>query len=176
MLCILPDAAGRAQIEREATHQIPSYLNDLCVINTNTNTKGANPMSANVYTKRFNRWWTKVNASHKKYDEISNWLMYAKKTVSTRCDQDQQKLVYTISNRFHRSTYKRLTKANAYKIYAIINKKQLAFRQEKARVHEMLDRLKDVSGAIKTPVARKNVLVKKNIHRKLVSRGNSNNV
>lgn len=133
-------------------------------------------MSTNVYTKRFNRWWTKVNASRKKYDEISNWLLYAKKTVSTRCDQDQQKLVYTISNRFHRSTYKRLTKANAWKIYVIVNKKQLAFRAEKARVHEMLDRLKDVGGAIKTPIGRKNVLVQKKIHRKLVSRGHINNV
>lgn len=128
----------------------------------------------NVYTKRFNRWWTKVNASHKTYDEISNWLLYAKKTVSTRCDQDQQKLVYTISNRFHRSTYKRLTKANAWKIYVIVNKKQLAFRAEKARVHEMLDRLKDTTGLTRIPVARKNVLVQKKIHRKLVSKGNTN--
>lgn len=127
-----------------------------------------------VYTKRFNRWWIRVNSSHKTYDELSNWLMYAKKTVATRCDQDQQRLVYTISNRFHRSRYKRLSKANAWKIYMIVNKKQMAFREEKKRVYAMLDSLKNIDGVTRIPPKRKNVLVQKRISRKLISKGKPN--
>ena len=61
--------------------------------------------------------------------------------MSLRGDHDQQKIVYTITNRYRRSEYKRLSTANAWKVFKMVNHKQENFRREKAKIYRLLNQL-----------------------------------
>lgn len=111
------------------------------------------------YTRAFNIHWDKIKGSP---EELYNFLNYAGKTVAIRGDIDQQKVVFTIRNRFNNSKYKKLTKSNAWKVYSIVNKQQQNFRKEKERIYKLLNQLEHQA-------KRPNVVVKKTIKRRLIS-------
>lgn len=101
-----------------------------------------------AYTGKFNLWWRGIN-SHpepKRTEIIENWLKYACKTVAIRCDSDQQRVVYTIANRYRNSTYKRLTRKNARRVFAIINSKQQAHRRQLQEIRDLKARLERYEG------------------------------
>lgn len=116
-------------------------------------------MAKTTYTKAFRIYWDKIKYNPK---EIYNFLNYAGKTVAIRGDIDQQKLVYTVRNRFNNSKHKKITKTNAWRVYAIVNQQQQNFRKEKAQIHKLLNRLEHQAN-------RPNVVVKKTIKRKLIN-------
>jgi hypothetical protein len=81
--------------------------------------------------KRFRKWWKYVS-THKqaeKREVILKWLRFACKTVATRGDIDQQRIVYTINTRAKNSLYP-LARYQARRVFDIVNKKQIKFKQE----------------------------------------------
>lgn len=92
-------------------------------------------------SRRFKHWWKFMKAKDNSKEEIEKWLKYACKTMSMRGDQDQQKIVYTITNRYRRSEYKKLSSSNAWKVYKLVNHKQENFKREKAKIHRLLNQL-----------------------------------
>lgn len=100
--------------------------------------------------------------------EIENWLRYACKTMSMRGDQDQQKIVYTITNRYRNSEYKRLSSSNAWKVFKLVNHKQENFKREKARIHRLLNQLEQQTN-------KPNVVIKKTRTRTINRMGSNNN-
>lgn len=93
---------------------------------------------------KFPKWWKTIkNKSKEEQTEIfSNWLRFACKTVSLRGDANEQALVYTVSNRFHKSTWKHLSKANAQKVFRIVNNKQGAHKRAMAEIKELKQQVK----------------------------------
>lgn len=116
----------------------------------------------NRYTRRFNDWWEKTKQSTDTKTELYNFLNYAGKTVAIRGDIDQQKLVYTIRNRFNNSQYKTLSKANAFRVYSIVDQQQQNFRKEKAKIYRLLNQLEHQAD-------RPNVVVKRTVRRRLIN-------
>ncbi len=92
-------------------------------------------------SRRFKIWWKYMKSKENSAEEIENWLKFACKTMAMRGDQDQQRVVYTIATRFRRSTYKRLSSTNAWKVYKMVNHKQENFKREKAKIHRLLNQL-----------------------------------
>lgn len=84
-------------------------------------------------TRKFKKWWQRMLAldAERRAHEMERWLYYAGKTAAFRGDQNQQRVIYTIHNRFKNSTYKHLTKANAWRVWAIVNQKQTVYRRVK---------------------------------------------
>ena len=75
--------------------------------------------------KTFSRWWASMNKASREKQNINfhKWLKFACITVAHRGNQDQQRVVYTIFNRYDRSEHRRITKRNAQRVYKIINTK-----------------------------------------------------
>jgi len=105
-------------------------------------------------SRKFKLWFKNIKARPNSTQEIENWLKFACKTMSLRGDQDQQKIVYTITNRYRKSTYKKLSTANAWKVFKMVNHKQENFKREKAKIHTLLSRLEQQT-------ARPNIVIKK---------------
>lgn len=116
-------------------------------------------MNTKKYTRAFEKLWLQIKSDQQ---EIYNYLNYAGKTVAIRGDIDQQKVVFTIRNRFNNSKYKQITKANAWIVFQIVNKQQQNFRKEKERIYRLLNQLEHQA-------KRPNVVVKKTIKRRLIS-------
>ena len=59
-------------------------------------------------TRKFRRWWRgiKKHPLTKQQEILSNWLKFACKTAAIRCDQNQQKVIYTTYNRYEKSQLK----------------------------------------------------------------------
>ncbi len=108
-----------------------------------------------------------MKAKENSKEEILNWLKYACKTMSMRGDQDQQKIVYTITNRYRRSEYKKLSSANAWKVFKMVNHKQENFRREKQKIHRLLNQLEQQTN-------KPNVVIKKTRTRTINRVGGSN--
>ena len=83
-------------------------------------------------TKRFKKWWMGLqrHPAERRQDIIGKWLFYACKTVAIRGNQDQQKVVYTINNRYRNSDYKRMSRADALRVFLIVNQKQEEHRRQ----------------------------------------------
>lgn len=72
---------------------------------------------------RFSRWWRniqKMEPSERKH-KIQNWLNYATRTAAYGLGQDEQRVIYTIRDRYAKSTYKRLSTRNARKVFFLVN-------------------------------------------------------
>jgi hypothetical protein len=84
-------------------------------------------------TRKFKKWWKRILSlsAEERALQMERWLYYAGKTAAFRGDQNQQRVIYTIHGRFKNSTYKRLTKANAWRVWSIINQKQTVYRRIK---------------------------------------------
>ena len=63
-------------------------------------------------------------------------MKYACKTVATRGDLDQQRVVYTINTRFKNSEYD-MPKYNARRVYNIVTKKQLKYKEEQEHLRRL---------------------------------------
>lgn len=74
---------------------------------------------------KFKTWWNGMNkaSGQTKIDNFHKWLSLACRTVALRGDQNQQRVVYTITNRFRNSEYKKLSRENALRVYRIVNTK-----------------------------------------------------
>lgn len=92
-------------------------------------------------SRRFKSWWRYMKTRDNSKYEIEQWLRFACKTMSLRGDQDQQKIVYTITNRFRRSEYKKLSTQNAWKVFKMVNHKQVNFKREKEKIYRLLNQL-----------------------------------
>lgn len=119
-----------------------------------------------AYTKRFNKWWKYSQAHQDKTKIVDDWLRFASKTVALRGSTDQQRLVYTIHNRFKNSTYKQIAKKQAFKVWMIIHRKQQNFKAERARIRQLLDYLE---GRAKT--TKPNIVRKRKRTRKIITGG-----
>lgn len=119
-------------------------------------------------SRRFRSWWKFMRTRDNSKVEIENWLRYACKTMSLRGDQDQQKIVYTITNRYRNSEYKRLSSSNAWKVFKLVNHKQENFKREKARIHRLLNQLEQQTN-------KPNVVIKKTRTRTINRMGSNNN-
>lgn len=86
-------------------------------------------------TRKFKKWWTRMLSmeSSARSHQLERWLYFAGKTCAFRGDQNQQRVVYTIHNRYKNSRYKRLTKANAWLVWSIVNQKQGVYRRVKTQ-------------------------------------------
>lgn len=73
----------------------------------------------------FNSWWASMNrpSREQKDTNFHRWLKFACKTVAHRGDHDQQRVVYTIFNRYDKSEHRRISRQNAQRVYRIINTK-----------------------------------------------------
>lgn len=73
----------------------------------------------------FSRWWQAMNRApqHRRDENFHRWLTFACKTVAHRGDQNQQRVVYTIQHRYHNSEYRKISRANAQRVWKIINTK-----------------------------------------------------
>jgi len=74
---------------------------------------------------KFKSWWEKMNRAprERRVNNFHKWLSLACRTVALRGNQDQQKVVYTIFNRYDKSKYRKLSRENARTVYRIINNK-----------------------------------------------------
>jgi len=74
---------------------------------------------------RFETWWRRMRSAprDRQNENFHRWLNFACKTVAHRGEQNQQRLVYTVFNRYDRSEYRRLSKRDARRVYMIINNK-----------------------------------------------------
>ena len=115
-------------------------------------------------TKKFRDFWISLTPETRAV-ELDRFLNYAGKTVAIRGDRDQQKVVYTIRNRFKNSRYKRLAKKDAWRVWSIVYKQQQNFRIEKARINQLLNYLEEQAKP------KPSVVIKRTRHRKLVSNG-----
>ena len=91
----------------------------------------------------FRNWWRGINRhdTKRKQHILSQWLKYSCKTIALRGDVDQQAVVYTIANRFNNSEYKKISRANAKRVYDICNKKQQKYREEIAQLKRMRENI-----------------------------------
>ncbi len=117
-------------------------------------------------SKKFRAWFKYMKAQDNSKEEIENWLRYACKTMAMRGDQDQQKIVYTISTRYRKSLYKKLSSSNAWKVFKLVNHKQENFKREKAKIHKLLNTLEQRAN-------KPNVVIKKTKHRTINRLGGS---
>ena len=74
---------------------------------------------------KFKDWWNKMRkpSAEKQNENFHKWLSFACRTVALRGDMHQQRVVYTIFQRYHKSKYRKLSRANAQKVWKIINQK-----------------------------------------------------
>lgn len=114
---------------------------------------------------KFNQWWTgiKTHPVERQQEIITQWLKYAEKTVALRGDQDQQRVVYTIRNRWRNSKWPRLTRENARRVYRIVNNKQLEYKRTQKRITE-LERALEAKTDIKSAV-----IIKRNRSKKIIT-------
>lgn len=117
-------------------------------------------------SRKFKIWWKYMKSRPDSKTEIENWLKYACKTMSMRGDQDQQKIVYTITNRYRKSEYKQLSSANAWKVFKMVNHKQENFRREKEKIHRLLQQLEQQAN-------KPNVVIKKTRRRSVKLMGSN---
>lgn len=82
-------------------------------------------MDQAVRSGKFKQWWQRMNrADRSKRDQnFHRWLSYACRTVALRGDHNQQRVVYTIFKRYHESRYRKISRANAQRVFRIINRK-----------------------------------------------------
>lgn len=81
-------------------------------------------------TRKFLKWWEHAHSKNntERQELFERWLRYAAKTVAIRGNQDQQRIVYTIQSRFANSTFRRISRSNAWRIWSIVNQKQAVYR------------------------------------------------
>ena len=96
--------------------------------------------------KKFSQWWKGVRKKPKaeRQEIIGRWLNYATRTASLVHDQNVQRVIYTIRDRYHKSKYKRITATNARKVYYLINIHQDNYRQhirERDALRKQIQRL-----------------------------------
>ena len=99
---------------------------------------------------RFDYWWRGIRRkTHKERTEIlTRWLNYATRTAGLVHDQDVQRVIYTIRDRFVKSTHKRITRANAERVFHLINIHQQNYKrhtQERDALRRELAQLKGTS-------------------------------
>jgi ribosomal protein S8E len=89
-------------------------------------------------TGKFRQWWAGIRRHpyDRQQEILGQWLKYACKTVAIRGDQDEQRLVYTVSNRFANSQWPRLSTENARKVFKIVNHKQERHRAERQLINK----------------------------------------
>ena len=94
---------------------------------------------------KFGRWWKNINRhpAERRQEIISQWLKYACKTVAIRGDQDEQRVVYTITNRYNNSHWPRLSTENARRVFRIVNHKQERYRAERASINKTRQPISD---------------------------------
>ena len=78
----------------------------------------------NTRKRSFAAWWDYMRKHPNAAEQMQQWLYYGRKTVALRGDMHQQRVVYTIYKRFKNSTYKTISRANAKRVFDIVNKKQ----------------------------------------------------
>lgn len=78
--------------------------------------------------KKFMGWWKYMNTGGQDREQMLKWLKFACKTAALRGDQNQQRLVYTTTNRFKHSEYP-LKRWQAQRVFSIINKKQDMYKR-----------------------------------------------
>ena len=122
-----------------------------------------------MYSRKFNRMWRQIKTSDDPAQAIDHFLNYSGKTVAIRGDRDQQKVVFTIRNRFKNSQYKKITKQNAWRVYSIVNKQQENFRIEKMRIKRLLAYLEEQAKP------KPSVVIKKNRVRRIITNGKHTN-
>jgi len=91
------------------------------------------------YARRtFEDWWRGIRShpNPRRRELVTNWMKYACKTVATRGDLDQQRVVYTINTRFKNSEYD-MPKYNARRVYNIVTKKQLKYKEEQEHLRRL---------------------------------------
>ena len=94
-------------------------------------------------TQTFAHWWRNIKAKPEEQQKIifEKWLYYSCKTIANRGDQNQAKVVYTIATRYNKSKYKKMSKANARKVYRIVNNKQAAHKRQLTEIIELKEQI-----------------------------------
>ena len=101
-------------------------------------------------SQNFRNWWAGIRSHEtvKQREIIRNWLKYARLTVSMRGDNTQQKIVYTIADRHKNSQYG-LARKEYKRVYNIVNKKQINYKEEQRRLIQLKEEIKRLSPAVK---------------------------
>lgn len=81
--------------------------------------------------RKFNIWWKAIRSKDRdeRVATLGRWLNYATRTASLSHDPDVQRLIYAIRDRFHKSKYKKLTRANAQKVFFLTNQHQKNYKR-----------------------------------------------
>ena len=127
----------------------------------------------NTSTRKFRKWWRGIcnHPAHKQTEIIGKWLHYAKKTAALKTDQNGQRVVYTIEKRFRNSEYKQISRANAYRVFCIINQHQDNFRQMRDRLRAQW--VAEIQRAAEPEHSRPGVVVKRTTTKHIITGGKS---
>lgn len=115
--------------------------------------------------KRFSQWWKGVRKKPKaeRQQIIGRWLNYATRTASLVHDQEVQRVIYTIRDRYHKSKYKRISAENARRVYYFINIHQDNYREHIAERDELRREIQRLKSQTPSTVIRRKL--HKTIHR-----------
>lgn len=132
-----------------------------------------------IKTVPFKVWWKGIKSqpTDRRKEILGKWLHYACKTIANRGDHNQQKVVYTIATRYNKSKYKKLSKENARKVYALVNNKQLTHKRMMAQIRELQAQLEAARSTNRVPlgepkVTGKNVVITRHKHRRIITGNN----
>jgi uncharacterized protein YlxW (UPF0749 family) len=97
--------------------------------------------------KKFSQWWRNIRSltPELRNTTLMRWLNYATRTAGLCHTSDVQQVIYTIRDRYVNSKYKRITRANAFRVYNLVNQHQQNYKRLKQERDLLVERTKQLS-------------------------------
>lgn len=113
--------------------------------------------------RAFHRWWKGIRKKPQpeRTQILEKWLDYATRTAAFHSDTHIQSVVYTIRDRFRKSKYKKITRANAQLVFFLTNQHQKNYRR-------MRNEIRDLKQQLETQPKKPSVVVKKTRNRHII--------
>ena len=122
--------------------------------------------------RQFERWWRGIRRKPQdlRTQALTRWLNYATRTAGLCHDQEVQRVVYTIRDRFVNSKYKRITRANAERVYYLVNQHQKNYKANSQERDRLRAEIKRLQAQLK---GNNSVVVRKNRRKTIIRDGNN---